>query len=180
VNVLDGLAQYLQNQDSRPPLELWQPELSGDMDIQINVSGEWFHEGSIIARSKLVKLFASILRREDDGEYYLVTPVEKWRIKVADTALIIVELDVLGVGPEQQLMVVSNVGSKFLIGAQHPLSVTVNADGEPKPVVLLEHGLTAKLSRSVFYRLVDLANPGASGDMNVLSDGELFSLGGAQ
>jgi len=181
VNILDSLAKNLQDQGERPPLQLWQPDLSGDIDILINSRGEWFHEGDKIERSKLVKLFASILRREQDGHYYLVTPVEKWRIQVEDTALIIVDIDVLGAGSEQQLVVVSNVGSKFLMGVAHPLSVAISAQsGEPKPLVSLEHGLTAKLSRPVFYRLVDLAQLGEEGEMTVVSDGTLFTLGSTQ
>jgi len=180
VNTLESLAKTLQDQGGRPPLHLWQPDLSGDIDIRINTRGEWFHEGDKIGRSKLVKLFSSILRREQDGHYYLVTPVEKWRIQVEDTALIIVDIDVLGRGAEQQLVALSNVGSKFLIGSAHPLSIETSAEsGEPKPLVSLEHGLSAKLSRPVFYRLVDLAELGAKGEMSVLSDGERFTLGSA-
>ena len=69
------------NYDS-PPLHLWHPPLSGDIPIHINAQGDWYHDGSKIAREALVRLFANILRRERDGEYYLVTPTEKWRIEV--------------------------------------------------------------------------------------------------
>ena len=76
-----------------PPLHLWNPPLSGDISIRINAQGDWYHEGSKIERQSLVNLFASILRREEDGEYYLVTPSEKWRIEVELHPLLIADFD---------------------------------------------------------------------------------------
>ena len=81
-----------------PPLHLWQPDLSGDIDIEIRADGSWWHDGAPIQRESIVRLFASILRREDDGEYYLVTPVEKWRIRVQAHALVVTDVDGTGEG----------------------------------------------------------------------------------
>ncbi|MDH3992645.1 MAG: DUF1285 domain-containing protein, partial [Gammaproteobacteria bacterium] len=78
----------------KPPLHLWQPPLSGDIDIRIAADGSWYHEGGRVERESLVRLFASILRREDDGEYYLVTPAEKWRIQVELHPLMVTDITV--------------------------------------------------------------------------------------
>ncbi|MFA7553575.1 MAG: DUF1285 domain-containing protein [Spongiibacteraceae bacterium] len=177
---MDGLKlieQHMQGQRGKPPLHLWQPELSGDIDIVIKANGDWFHEGEKIQRFRLVKLFASILRKEADNCYYLVTPVEKWRLTVEDCAFVIVDLDILNAGDEsQQIIVTSNIDDKFLLGELHPLSVIIDTETEePDPVVALDNGLSAKLSRSVFYRLADSAV--ARGDhFSVLSDGCWFQL----
>ena len=96
-NSLEGIEQQLgkrRNFDA-PPLHLWQPALSGDIAIRITAEGDWYHEGGKIERDALVRLFASILRREDDGEYYLVTPGEKWRIVVELHPLMVIDIAVL-------------------------------------------------------------------------------------
>src|SRR5690554_2678354 len=87
----DKLAKYATEaikDAQRPPLEKWHPELSGDMDLLITRDGQWLHKGQPFSRKAIVRLFSTILRREEDGEYYLVTPVEKWRIRVEDTPLL--------------------------------------------------------------------------------------------
>lgn len=91
---LETIERLLKDQAGRPPIEKWQPALSGEIDIQILADGRWVHEGGEIKRHELVKLFASILRCEADGHYYLVTPVEKWRLQVEDLPLLIVDMEV--------------------------------------------------------------------------------------
>ena len=91
---LSELEGLLRDQPRKPPLEKWQPALSGDIDIRIDSRGDWYHEGTQIQRQPLVNLFASILRREADGDYYLLTPVEKWRIRVDDAPLIAVDMEI--------------------------------------------------------------------------------------
>ena len=101
---------------TQPPLNKWQPELSGDIDIVIKSNGDWYHEGGKIERDSLVSLFASILRREQDGHYYLVTPVEKWRIQVEECALVVVDMDVINQSSaQQQVFFTTNVGRKIFI-----------------------------------------------------------------
>lgn len=177
---LDLLEKHMEGMPAKPPLHLWQPELSGDIDIVILENGDWIHQGGKIKRLPLVRLFSSILRREDDGEYYLVTPVEKWRIKVADTAFVVVDMDVLKKNTnQQQIIFTTNVEDKFLLSQNHTLSVTTNATShEPHPKIVCEHGVTARLSRAVFYRLVDYAIE-RDGMMSVLSEGAWFELGRA-
>ncbi len=176
---LDDIQRQLGNH-SQPPLHLWNPEFCGDIDIVIKRNGDWFHLGSKIKRQPLVKLFASILRKEEDGEYYLVTPVEKLRIKVEQCALVVTDIDVVaGDDGVQQLCVSTNVDSVFIVNKEQQLVVEEDkseAGDEPLPMVLLPNGLSAKLSRSVFYRLVDLAFE-RDGFLYVASEGCEFTLG---
>ncbi len=136
-----------------PPLHLWHPPLSGDIAIRITADGSWYHEGSPITRPALVRLFASILRREEDGHYYLVTPAEKWRIQVELHPLMVTDVVAAG-GPGRQLQVILNTGKKVRVGTQYPLALEPSLE---IPYIKLEHGLTALFSRAAWYRLVDLA-----------------------
>ncbi|MEE2653124.1 DUF1285 domain-containing protein [Spongiibacter marinus] len=175
---LETIERLLRDQAGRPPIEKWQPALSGEIDIQILADGRWIHEGGEIKRHELVKLFASILRCEADGHYYLVTPVEKWRLQVEDLPLLIVDMEVGESTSEgRRIAVKTNVDTWHELGPQHRLSVTESPDsGEPRPAVALEHGLSARVNRACFYRLVDLAEQ--HGDrLIVRSAGEQFELG---
>ena len=178
MDALTLIEQHVKGQRGKPPLHLWNPALSGDIDIRILPNGEWLHNNSKIQRSALVKLFASILRREQDGHYYLVTPVEKWRLQVEQAPLLIVDMDVLNSGSDrQQIVATTNVDDKVLLNAEHALTVEFDAQtGEPFPTVALDHNLFAKVDRPVFYRLVDC---GVDRDncLVVLSDGCWFELG---
>lgn len=175
---LDDIEALLAAQPARPPIERWQPALSGDIDIRIERNGDWYHEGGRIERPALVKLFASILRREADGEYYLVTPVEKWRIRVEDTPLLAVDMEVAGESGERKIVFRLNTDEQVLLDAAHPLAVETRA-GQPYPVLHLERGLSARLARAVFYRLVDLAEPRGA-EIGVESAGTWFSLGASE
>ncbi len=138
---------------SRPPLHLWHPPLSGDIDILIRRDGSWIHEGGPIRRPALVKLFASILRREEDGEYYLVTPVEKWRLRVEQLPLLVVDFDLLEPGSaDQVLRITTNVDTHYEVSAEHPLFLAEQGVA----AVTLDHGLAALFSRAAWYRLVEL------------------------
>lgn len=173
---IDSLAKFLAEQPSRPPIEKWQPELSGDIDICIKADGRWFHEGDEIKRDSLLALFASILRREDDGEYYLVTPVEKWRLKVEECAFQLVNMELFAENTLQQVVVFSsNVGTKYELSEKHPLCIDYKDSGEPIPFVKVEHGLTAKLGRNIYYQLADLSAK-QSDDHTISSHQQTFSL----
>lgn len=174
----ENIEQRLKQHTKKPPLDLWHPELCGDIDIVIKANGDWFHDGSPIKRQSLIKLFSTILRREEDGDYYLLTPVEKWRIQVEQTALIIVDMDVVNVGqPDQKIIFTSNVDEQYTLGEKYPLTVsTVENSNEVIPFVCLEQKLTAKLVRAVFYRLADLAVE-KNGGFVVVSDGLEFAIG---
>ena len=160
-----------------PPLHLWQPELSGDIDILIKRDGSWWHEGAPIRRQPLVNLFASILRREADGEYYLVTPVEKWRIKVEGLPLLVVDFDVESQGEDQQRVVVTtNVDRRYTLGRDYPLMFPDEEGAEDEiPAVAVDHGLIAQFNRAAWYRLVDAAEE-EGGRTGLRSNGLFFPL----
>lgn len=140
-----------------PPLDKWNPDLSGNIDIVIARDGQWLYEGKPIGREAIVRLFSTILRREDDGDYYLVTPVEKWRITVEDTPLLAHSLLATGEGREQVLSVTTNTGETIEIGEAHPLHVgTYEGTEEPRPVVNLRYGIEARLVTAAYYDLADL------------------------
>ncbi|WP_157729930.1 DUF1285 domain-containing protein [Bacterioplanes sanyensis] len=161
----------LQATAKQPPLEQWQPELSGDIDIEIHSDGGWWHQGSAFERQDLVRLFASILRREGD-EYFLVTPVEKWRIQVEDRPFVVTLIEADADGIE----FVTNVGDSGRIGPEHPLRLSYRqGEAEPLPEVLIRHDLWARLSRNAFYELVEHAVE-IDGQWRILSDGESFAL----
>lgn len=140
------------------PVHLWNPPFCGDIDMRILRDGTWVHEGKPIRRKSLVQLFASILSREADGQYYLVTPVEKVGIQVDDCPFIAVLLDVSGKGEKQRISFTTNTEEVFILDAEHALAVTANTEtGEPHPVIHVRSGLYALLARNVFYQLVALS-----------------------
>jgi hypothetical protein len=162
----------------RPP-----PVDHGDLDMRIARDGTWYYRGSPIARQKLVKLFASVLRREDDGGYSLVTPAERGRVAVEDAPFVAVELMTEGEGRQRKLSFRTNLDEIVAAGPDHPLRVDAAANGEPAPYVLVRPGLEALLNRPVFYELVDIADAEreagkAEGDgFGVWSGGMFFDLG---
>lgn len=155
-----------------PPLDKWHPELSGDIDIRIAADGSWYHNGGEIQREAIVKLFASILRREEDGEYYLVTPGEKWRIQVELHPLMVVAVDSERGNPDQ-LLATLNTGKTVPIGAAHPLFLEPAV--ENVAALELAHGLTALFTRAAWYRLVAMAEE-TSGVPVIVSDGHSYPL----
>lgn len=165
-----------------PPLEQWHPELSGDIDIRIARDGQWLYKGEPLAREAIVRLFSTILRREADGEYYLVTPVEKWRITVDDAPLLAHSLEVSGEGEAQTLSLTTNVGETLKIGDDHPLAVGAYPSGdEPRPVIGVRHGLEARVVTSAFYDLADqVVERSADGGKTVFgvwSRGKFYEIG---
>ena len=152
----------------------------GDLDIRIARDGTWSYRGSPIGRLPLVKLFASVLRREADGRYWLVTPAERGHIEVDDVPFLGVALTVEGEGRNQQLIFRTNLDEFVTAGADNPLRVETAADGEPAPYILVRDGLEARLARPVFYDLVELGTEERVGDtiqFGVWSQGMFFRLG---
>lgn len=178
---LVALASKLPSGWPLPPVESWNPPLSGEMDIRITHNGAWHHDGALIQREALVRLFASILRCDEDDCYYLVTPVEKWRIQVDDAPFVAVQLDATGTGYNQILTFTTNVGDIVTVGSDHPLIVEYpTASGEPAPYLQVRGRLRALLSRAVFWELAKLGEeqPSDQGrNFGVWSQGQFFSLG---
>lgn len=169
--------------EGAPPVEKWNPDNCGEMDLVIQRDGTWVHEGSPIGREKLVKLFATILRKDLDGTTYLVTPVEKIEITVEDAAFLAIRVDISGQGEAQDLIFTTNVGDMVKLGKSRPLRVETDADtGEPSPYILVRGRLEALINRAVFYELVELAvtrETDAGPQLGVWSDGQFFALGAA-
>jgi len=139
-----------------PPVHLWNPAYCGDIDMRIAVDGTWFYQGTPIGRPAMVKLFASILKREGE-KYFLVTPVEKCGIAVDDAPFMAVELRVDNGGAGRQLCFRTNVDEWVACGPDHPLRFeSESATGGLKPYLHIRRDLWAKVTRAVFYDLVDL------------------------
>ena len=133
-------------------VEGWAPELSGDIDIVIDVGGRWFHEGEEIKRKSLIELFAKLLRKEADGGYYLVTPVEKWRIQVQGHPLQIESVSRNVVAGGWRIDAYANDGKVYPLSAAYPLEFEA---GLSAAFVHLQRGLTAKLARNAWYHLCE-------------------------
>tara|TARA_R100000988_G_C3931148_1_gene131515 strand:- start:11 stop:613 length:603 start_codon:yes stop_codon:yes gene_type:complete len=138
-----------------PPVHLWNPEFCGDLDMEIRRDGTWFYMGTPIGRHALVKLFSSILKLED-GQYFLVTPVEKVGIRVVDKPFVAVDIEAAGAGAEQVISFTTNVEDTVIAGPEHPIRVVRDEEGEPSPYVMVRAGMEALIDRKSFYRLVDL------------------------
>jgi uncharacterized protein len=152
----------------------------GDLEIRIARDGSWFYRGSPIHRLPLVKLFASALRREADGRYWLVTPAERGRVEVDDVPFLAVGLEATGHGRHRRLMLRTNLDEIVTAGPDHPLRLENTARGEIVPYILIRDGLEARLSRPVFYELVDLGmteHLACGASFGVWSDGMFFRLG---
>ena len=166
-----------------PPVHLWNPERSADINMEIRAEGSWWHEGDPINRERLVKLFSRILRKDEDGSVWLVTPYEKVIVHVADAPFLAVRVERAGeAGPQQTLAFVTNLGDVTLAGPDAPLRVETDPEtGEPSPYVLVRGQLEAKLARPVFYELANMAEPAPDGSdmLGVWSQGVFFPLGPA-
>ena len=157
-----------------PPVNLWHPERTGNIDIRIARDGTWYHEGDPILRQPLVDLFATILRKDPDG-FCLVTPAEKLLIEVEDAPFQAVDVEVKGTGADQQLLFTINVGDYVLADEQHPIIVE-GTDEQPRPYIEVRNGLRALIATSVYYRLADLAEETEDGWW-LTSAGARFRLG---
>lgn len=142
---------------AHPPIHLWNPEVVKDIDMRIARNGIWYYNGTPIERRRLVRLFSTVLRREEDGDYYLVTPVEKCRINVEDVPFQAILLEVTFSGHDQVLKFTTNVADEVVVDEVHPIHVAINMrSGEPSPYVVVRDGLEALISRNTWYQLTEL------------------------
>jgi len=177
---VDKLVKHI-GQFKLPPIHKWNPPFCGDIDIKISRDGAWRYQGSLITRKKLMRLFSTVLRREDDDQYYLVTPVEKVRITVDDVPFVAVDVEISGSGETQELQFETNLGDSVVVDHDHLMWVVNDPlSGEPSPYVRVRDRLNALITRAVYYRLVDLAQEkivdGVS-HLGLFSRGQFFSLG---
>jgi len=177
-----GLARLLQ-EAGKPatarPVERWNPPYCGDIDMRIDADGTWYYRGSPIGREALVRLFASILRRDPDGRHVLVTPVERVGIEVEDAPFLAVEVAVEGEGADRVMAFRTNVGDIVTAGGEHPLRFETQPETQGlKPYVRVRGGLDALASRALALELVDMADE-KDGQTGLWSGGVFFPFSGS-
>lgn len=164
-----------------PPVEKWNPDFCGDIDMRIASDGTWFYMGTPIGREKMVRLFASVLRKDEDGKTYLVTPVEKIGITVDDAHFVAVSVDVAGELEDLTLCFTTNVGDQIIAGPDHEIRVVVDQEtGEPRPYLHVRGRLEALISRTVYYELIERGQVNEQNGLStcaIKSRGVEFSLG---
>ena len=154
-----------------PPVHLWDPPLCENVEMKIDREGRWYFMNSPIGRERMVKLFSKVLRFDEDGEYYLVTPVEKIRIVVDERPFVIVDYHITKKNKKQVITFETNTGDMFLLDKKHPINVEVNKKtGEPKPYVLVRSNLEGLISRNIYYKLIEIS------EHKKTSEGEVFIL----
>jgi hypothetical protein len=162
-----------------PPVHLWNPPFCGDLDMRIAADGTWYYLKTPIGRPALVKLFASVLKREGD-KYYLVTPVEKCGIVVEDAPFLAVELKIEKLASRRILHFRTNVDDWVACGPQHALRFEPEPEtGGMRPYLHVRRGLWAKVTRALFYDLVELGEEqGVGGErmFGIASDLEFFAM----
>ena len=182
-SLADLMKALEETEDGQRPVDKWNPDYCGEMDMIIKADGSWWHEGSRITRRGLVDLFASILRKDEDGETYLVTPVEKIKIKVERGHFVAVRVDVEGEGEAQRVFFTTNLDDVIEAGEETPIRVETDSKTlEPSPFVTVRGRLEASLNRPVFYELVENAVERDTPDgkqLGIWADGQFFPLGPA-
>lgn len=180
---LSGLEELIasSSEGGLPPVHLWNPPYCGEIGMRIASDGTWFYQNSPIGRKRLVRLFSSVLRRDEDGRHYLVTPVEKIGIDVDDAPFLAVEMLVEGVGQKQKLSFRTNVDDVVHCGADNPLRFELEErSGGLKPYLLVRGRLEALVTRALYYDLVELAvwrGEGAQARFGIWSSGAFFEMG---
>jgi len=179
---LQDLMKALQDtEDGERPVEKWNPDYCGEMDMVIKSDGSWWHDGGRITRKGLVGLFASILRKDEDGRTYLVTPVEKIGIQVERGHFIGIRVDIEGEGESQRLFFTTNLDDVVEAGPDNPIRVETHPETlEPMPFVTVRGRLEAAMSRPVFYELVENAveiETDRGKQLGIYAAGTFFPLG---
>lgn len=171
------LADY--GNENLPPVHLWKPEFCGDMDMLIKANGQWLHEGGLIKRPAMVKMFSRILWQEG-GEYFLVTPAEKVRIQVEDAPFLITHMKIITNEDGVTLVFVTSVGDQLVLGQDEITLWMDGFQGEVRPYMSVRYGMKALIHRNIFYDLVELGQEReVNGELHlcVTSNKQYFSLG---
>ena len=183
-NRISGLEALIKAQAGKgpAPVEKWNPPYCGDIGMRIRSDGMWLYQGSPIGRMPLVKLFASVLRKDEDGKHYLVTPAEKVDVTVDDAPFLAVEMQVAGSGRDQKLTFRTNVDDIVEAGSDHPIRFEVERGSEGlKPYLIVRGRLEALVTRALYYDLVELTVEEArSGDrqLGIWSSSKFFPMQG--
>ena len=175
-NIFAQINQHLTGEEkSVPPVEQWDPEYCGELDLHIKANGEWWYQGTPIKRLRLVKLFASVLKKVDD-EYFLVTPVEKIKITVEDAPFLITRWEWQDDIAHSTMLLATNLGDEFALSSKHPMRV----DEQGSVYVTVRRNLEAKVHRNAYYQLIEesrQATQGGEVTLQLESDGEQFTIG---
>ena len=158
-----------------PPVALWQPEVEKDIDMEVLPDGTWNYMGTPILRRRLIHLFASVLRKEGD-DYFLVTPLEKCRIRVLDVPFQIILMNVIGEGTLQSLQITTDMGETVVVDSEHPLRI-VHRNDESIPYVMIRAGMEGRMNRNVYYQLAGLLTE-REGELGVWSRNHFFEVEG--
>jgi hypothetical protein len=156
-----------------PPVESWEPENTGDSEMRIASDGKWYHQDGEITRPAMVRAFSSLLRRDADGSYWLVTPQQKLSIEVDDAPFVAVEIQSEREGNQRSLAFRLNSDDLVVAGPAHTIELR-----DDLPYLHVRNGLWAKLSRSAYYELAEIALNESPKDPCVWSNGEMFAVGG--
>ena len=173
-----SLAEIVAAIDQRgglPPVDQWNPERCGDSEMVIRRDGSWTHQGSVIARPAMVRLFSTVLRREPDGRHVLVTPVEKLDIEVENTAFRATQMRSEGEGEDRTIAFTLDSGDAVVAGPDHPIRL-VATDHGPSPRLAVRHGLEAEIERSLYYDIAEWALAEDHDPVGIWSDGAFFAL----
>lgn len=176
---LDGIATQMKAVKGPPPVHLWNPPYCGDLDIRIAADGTWFYMKTPIGRMPLVKLFSSVLKRED-GRYFLVTPVEKIGISVDDAPFSAVEMRVDGDGHDRRLAFRTQVDEWVEVGEGHALRFEREEETDGvKPYIHVRRDLWARVSRTLLHDLAtigEIAEAGGTDWFGVYAAGTFYPM----
>jgi hypothetical protein len=172
---LADLAAAIDARGNAPPVDRWNPRHCGHSGMRIARDGTWYHEGAPINRPAMVRLFASVLRRDPDGSHVLVTPVEKLAIDVDSTAFRAIQMTMAGELEQRRIGLTLDSGDALIVGPGHPLSVIETVEG-PSPRVAVRFGLEAELARPLYYELAEIALAEGNDPPGIWSDGAYFPL----
>ena len=178
-SILQQISKF--EEEKLPPVHLWNPPLCENIEMKIDREGRWYFMNSPIGRERMVRLFSKVLRLDEDGEYYLVTPIEKIRIEVEEKPFLIIDFQLLNKGGHQLISFRTNTDDLFFLNKNHPISVEINKQTEePKPYVLVRANLEGLISRNVYYKLIEIAKLKKKGSKEILilrSDNQDFEIG---
>lgn len=171
---LSAIAELAEAQEL-PPVEEWQPEETGDSEMRINADGSWLHQGSPINRPAMVRAFSTLLRREPDESYALVTPYQKLSIAVEDAPFIAVQMESEGQGKDRKMAFRLNTDHLVVANAEHSLRFPASEEA-PQPYLHVRGGLEAVLARPVYYELAEQALEDNLDPFGLWSHGAFFPI----
>jgi hypothetical protein len=176
---LNDLVKQIDQGESSPPFDQWNPTNCGDIDMVIKADGTWWYMGTLISRDRLVKLFASVLVKEGEN-YFLKTPVEKIGIEVEDAPFIITDWQTITTTSGDAIQVTSNLGHKAILSDKHPITIHSNDPNQAKLYIELHRGLAAKVHRNVYYQWINIGQQRMINSLmhlGIISAEQFFSLG---